>query len=78
MGAICTGADFDCGRGEEDLDRAERREAEEAVEATTLRQSAPMGEGRRRTSPRDADMTPRGCGSREQREPTRRGCEQVE
>ena len=46
MGATCTGADFDCGRGEEDLDRAARDEVEEAVEiATNIRQSALIGEG---------------------------------
>ena len=62
MGTMCTGADFDCGRCEEDLDRAARGEAEEVSEiAANIRQSALTGEGRRKT-----DMTPRECGSGEQ------------
>ena len=56
---MCTGADFGCGRVEEDLDRAARGEAEEAVEATTIIQCALIGHGRRRTSPRDANDTER-------------------
>ena len=65
MGAIRTGADFGYGCGVEDLDRAARGKAEEAVEATPIRQCAlvgEVGEGHRRETP----VTPRGCGSGEQ------------
>ena len=78
MSAVCTGADFGCGRGEEDLDRAARGEAEEAVKATTFRQCALIGDDRRRTSLRDADDTERVVSPEIRKEPKRRGHECVE
>ena len=51
---------------------------EKAVEGTTIRQCAPVGVGRRRTSPRDANDTEKVVSPESRKEPTQRGRECVE